>query len=229
VRMADQAPAAPPTSEAEEMYLITVARAVEDGTPEPVPASLIAKELGVSAVSTHQMVRKLAGRDLVDYTPYRGVSLTDAGSVIAAGILRRRRLWGVFFSRHLGLPAQRADTIACDMEHITPDDVANLLASYLDDPQVGPRGRHIPRSSGPSLVAAAASLSAVPVGDTVIVSSVEAPVPIDGFLADQGLLPGVAVTVLGIGGDGGRLVACGGGALQLAHEVVERVFIAGDE
>ena len=50
------------TSEAEEMYLITIARAVEDGHPEPVPVSLVARELDVSAVSANQMVRKLAGR-----------------------------------------------------------------------------------------------------------------------------------------------------------------------
>ena len=82
-------------SESEEMYLITIARAVEDGHPEPVPVSLVARELDVSAVSANQMVRKLAGRNYVEYEPYQGVTLTEPGRAVAASILRRRRLWGV--------------------------------------------------------------------------------------------------------------------------------------
>ena len=57
-----------------------------------------------------------------------GATLTEAGRLVASSILRRRRLWGVFLSEQLGLTPARADEIACDLEHITPDDVADLLS-----------------------------------------------------------------------------------------------------
>lgn len=100
------------TSEAEEMYLITVARAIEDGRTEPVSMSHIAAQLDVTGVSANQMIRKLDARGYVDYEPYRGVSLTESGRAVASSILRRRRLWGVFLSGQLGLSAARADEIA---------------------------------------------------------------------------------------------------------------------
>lgn len=212
------------TSEAEEMYLITVARAVEEGQPEPVPASVVARDLSVSAVSANQMIKKLAGRGLVVYTPYHGVRLTDEGRRIAASILRRRRLWGVFLSDHLGLAPQRADIIACDMEHITPDDVADILAEYLDDPKVGPRGRTIPVGN-PVTAAKTERLSDLGVGETRAIAAVEAAEPTDAFLAGHGLLPGSDVTVLGIGADGDRLVSIGDTTVQLVNEIADRVLV----
>lgn len=136
------------TTEAEEMYLITVEQAVERGVSEPVSASVIASELEVSPVSANEMIKKLAERELLTYEPYKGVSLTAEGKEIAACILRRRRLWGVFLSERLGVDSTRADEIACDLEHITPDEVADLLSEYLGHPEEGPKGTPIPAGHG---------------------------------------------------------------------------------
>ena len=76
-------------TEAEEMYLITIARAIEDGATPPVAVSEIAKVLDVSSVSANQMVKKLEAAGHVDYTPYKGVTLTDSGSVLASTVLRK--------------------------------------------------------------------------------------------------------------------------------------------
>ena len=90
-------------SEAEEMYLITVARAIEDGVGPPVPVSTIAGVLEVSSVSANQMIKKLGSAGLVSYVPYKGVTLTDTGDELANTVLRNRRLWGRFLADHLGL------------------------------------------------------------------------------------------------------------------------------
>jgi DtxR family Mn-dependent transcriptional regulator len=115
------------TSEAEEMYLITVARAIEDGVGPPVPVSTISGVLEVSSVSANQMIKKLEASDLVAYTPYKGVTLTRSGDQLANTVLRNRRLWGRFLADHLGLTPAKADEVACDMEHVTPDMVADRL------------------------------------------------------------------------------------------------------
>ena len=71
------------TSEAEEMYLITVAMAVEAGHEGPTPVRVLAEELGVSRVSANEMTKKLVSRGFIEYEPYRGVTLNPSGSSIA--------------------------------------------------------------------------------------------------------------------------------------------------
>ena len=79
------------TSESEEMYLIHIAMAGEEGVQGPVGLSRLAEMLSVSPISVNQMVKKLVGRDLVVYVPYKGVELTGPGRAIADQVLRRRR------------------------------------------------------------------------------------------------------------------------------------------
>ena len=45
-------------SESEEMYLITIARLIEQGVEAPVPIPLLAGELSIQPVSANQMVHK---------------------------------------------------------------------------------------------------------------------------------------------------------------------------
>ena len=85
-------------SESEQMYLITIARLIENGQSEPIPLSDIAKQMSVLPVSVNQMVRKLEGSGFLDYLPYKGVEFTNLGKEIAFRTLRNRRLWEVFWS-----------------------------------------------------------------------------------------------------------------------------------
>ena len=213
------------TSESEEMYLITIATAIEDGHAGPVPMSLIAAELAVSAVSANQMVKKLHGRGLVEYTPYKGVSLTEDGSRIASSTLRRRRLWGVFLADELGLSPSRADEVACDLEHITPPDVAEQLSTYLGNPASGPHGKSIPDDNTPFTIPSTVALSTVGAGDVRTVVGFEVAGAVEVFLHDQGITNGVRLSVIGVGLDGSRLVAVGDGCVQLAPSVAAGVRV----
>ena len=213
------------TSEAEEMYLITVARAIEDGRSEPVSMSYVATQLDVTGVSVNQMIRKLDARGYVDYEPYRGVSLTDHGRTVASAILRRRRLWGVFLAEQLGLSPARADDIACDLEHVTPDEVADLLSGFLGDPSSGPRGRMIPGSADAPALPVTERLSVISAGTRASVVSIDLPDPLAVFVADQGLTPGVTIDVLGVGKHGDRLVSLDGACLHLATEIAEGIHM----
>jgi DtxR family Mn-dependent transcriptional regulator len=213
------------TSEAEEMYLITIARAVEDGHPEPVPVSLAARKLAVSGVSANQMIRKLAGRGYVEYEPYQGATLTEAGWSVASSILRRRRLWGVFLSERLGLTPERADEIACDLEHITPDDVADLLSGYLGDPASGPRGRSIPDAKGEVVRPENERLTSVPAGERRSIVDVDLPQQLFSFVGAQGLEVGSVVEVLGVGAAGDLLVSVEGASAHLSREVAAGIVV----
>lgn len=211
------------TSEAEEMYLITVARAIEDGRTEPVSMSHVATQLDVTGVSVNQMIRKLDARGFVEYEPYRGVSLTERGREIASSILRRRRLWGVFLSEQLGMSPARADDVACDLEHVTPDEVADLLSGFLGDPSSGPQGRAIPAGVDDVAVPATDLLSEMAAGSRATVISVDLPEAHAAFVAEQGLSPGASIGVLGVGRNGDRLVAIDGECLHLGTDIADGI------
>jgi len=208
-------------TEAEEMYLITIARAVEDGATPPIAVSEIAKDLDVTPVAANQMVKKLEAAGHVDYAPYKGVTLTESGAVLASTVLRNRRLWGLFLSDHLGLSPEHADEVACEMEHITPDTVAVRLAEFLGSPAFGPTGKPIPSFDRRSEVF---SLSEMAAGMTVEI--IEVASPFDAFLESQGAATGTTVSVLASAPDGTIVLDTAGGPLQLAPDASESILVA---
>ncbi len=211
------------TSEAEEMYVITVARAIEDGVGPPVPVSAIAGALEVSSVSANQMIKKLEGVGLLGYIPYKGVTLTDSGDELANTVLRNRRLWGRFLADHLGLSPAKADEVACEMEHVTPDMVADRLASFLGDPTTGPTGKPIPGGSSAG-EAASTVLSEVTVGSVVTVAVVGTEHA--EFLHSQGIGEGAKITVLGLGSDGSVLVGAPSGTMHVTASIAAEVAVS---
>ena len=216
------------TSESEEMYLITIAMAIEDGHEGPVPVPKLAEALDVSRVSANEMVKKLAARDLVEYVPYKGAVLSPEGERIARTILRRRRLWSVFLSERLGLTPQAADTVACEFEHITPADVAQRLSEFLGDPRVSPQGKPIPLPADSGAAEAPNfPLTDLGVGTTAEVVGISGDAAERSFLADQGIVPGAEVHLVAIADDGGCLLETTSGRLHLSAAVAKTVSVAG--
>jgi DtxR family Mn-dependent transcriptional regulator len=183
------------------MYLITVARATEEGTSGPVPVGTIAAALEVSVASANEMVRKLAGRGFLDYLPYKGVVLTDTGRRIAGTVLRTRRLWATFLVQHLGFTARDADALACHFEHVTPPEAVARLAAYLGDPVAGPLGKPIPPGRGAPPPRRTTPLTEVPVGTPAEIVTTGAG-DAAAFLTAEGVTPGATVTVAASGASG---------------------------
>jgi DtxR family Mn-dependent transcriptional regulator len=201
-RSITSAPEERPTSESEEMYLITVARAGEEGADGPIPVTAVAGALRVSVAAANEMIRKLAARGLLEYRPYRGVELTDAGRRIAGRVLRTRRIWASFLAGHLEFTPTEADALACHLEHVTPPDAAERLAAWLGDPEVGPLGRPIPppvlRADPPAWI----PLPQADPGIALEVVTVVGDRATTSFLAAEGITPGREIRLVGRGGAG---------------------------
>jgi DtxR family Mn-dependent transcriptional regulator len=212
------------TSESEQMYLITVARAVEGGIDGPVAISRIAETLGVSVPSANEMVRKLDARGLLMYEPYRGALLSDTGRYLANQVLRTRRLWATFLADHLGFSPTEADDQACHFEHATTAEAANRLAASLGNPVSGPLGRPIPDDRAPSRQRSAIRLSEVPVGVPVEVVSVSTDGRSLEFLKSEGITVGTQLAVAG-SGRSGALIEFPGGEVHLSTRLVKTIEV----
>lgn len=215
------------TTESEEMFLITVARAIEDGHEAPVPVPLVADALSISRVSANETTKKLVGRGFVTYEPYKGVTLTVEGISIANRVLRRRRLWSLFLAEHLGLTPAAADTVACEFEHITPSSVASRLAEFLGDPTRDPEGKPIP-SAGErmDLAPSEMTLSDLPVGLRGQVTRLVGDPAIRSFLIDEGITEGIEIGLSAVGADHGCLVTTPSGHVHLSADIAGAVMVA---
>lgn len=213
-------------SESEQMYLITIARLIEDGQPEPITLTDIANGMSVLPVSVNQMVRKLEGEGLLHYFPYKGVELTPQGREIAFRTLRNRRLWEVFLVDHLEVSLEDADAIACSMEHTTPDEIAQRLASFLDNPIVSPTGQLIPEIDSERILHNWAPLTQLEVGMQAPVTQIKAPQVVTKFLTKEGIHPGSVVTLRAIGARGSILVEVEKGFVELSADMASLIFIS---
>jgi DtxR family Mn-dependent transcriptional regulator len=211
-----------PVSESMEMYLVTIARLRVEN--QPVPLSQLAEMLSISPVSVNEMCRKLQDQGFAFYQPYKGVSLTPDGQQRAAYILRRHRLWEVFLVEKLGLSFKEAHDAACELEHSTPNRVADRLEAYLGYPTVNPEGEPIPRADGVLPANAWILLTELPIGLACHVIRCVASTAEGAFLHEHGIQPGAALTVLAAADDS-LLVQVGGAQLSIARQLAETVTV----
>jgi DtxR family Mn-dependent transcriptional regulator len=204
------------------MYLVTIARLRVDG--RPVPLSQLAEALSISPVSVNEMCRKLQEQELVVYRPYKGASLTPEGERRAYHVLRRHRLWEVFLVDKLGLKCTQAHDAACQLEHATPNLVADRLDVFLEHPTVNSLGQPIPRASGDLPARPSRSLAALSAGQRGHVTGCDANGAARAFLDEHGIRPGASLAVVATAGDS-LLVQVGEAHVSLARTLAEAVRV----
>jgi len=212
----------PPISESMQTYLVTIARLRTNG--QPVPLSQLARELGISPVSANEMCRKLQDQGLVDYQPYKGVSLTAEGERRALYILRRHRLWEVFLVEKLGFAFSEAHEAALQLELTTPDQVSDRLEVFLGHPTVNPEGQPIPRPDASLPDLSLLSLVHLCPGQGGHVVRLDLSEAASSFLREHAVRPGAALKVLAETGDA-ILVEVDGNEISLARALARAVHV----
>ncbi len=135
-------------SAAMEDYLKTMYMLGHDGPLEPVNTGALAGALVITAPSVTGMLKKLAGLGLVNYTPWRGATLTPAGETIALKVLRRRWLLAWYLSAVLGYGWDTVHDETDRLEHAVSDELAARIDAALGYPTFDPHGNPIPRCEG---------------------------------------------------------------------------------
>lgn len=119
-------------SQSREDYLKYI---YEEGHGKQISNKAISQGLKVSAPSVTEMIGKLAQKGLVEYEPYQGVRLSDLGQERAKTLIRKHEIWEYFLMHHLHYDQETVHDLAEVLEHVTPDDLADRLAGYIDFPK----------------------------------------------------------------------------------------------
>ena len=107
--------------------------------------TIISDYLKVAPASVTEMLRKLADKSYVKYSPYKGATLTEKGFKIAEKMTRRHRLLERFLYDTLKIGKETVHKQACDMEHSLSDEVEESLCQFLNHPNKCPDdGKIIP-------------------------------------------------------------------------------------
>lgn len=118
-------------SESLEDYLETIHYLIIQ--KQAARAKDIGKQLNVSRPSVTGALHALADRNLINYSPYGIITMTEQGQSIAKGITRRHEVLRDFFVKILGVNYEEADAAACKMEHAVSDSILKRFLEFIEN------------------------------------------------------------------------------------------------
>ncbi len=161
-----------------------------------LPMGQLAAALRVAPGTATTMVKALAESGLVEYEPYNGVRLTEAGMRLATTVLRRHRLVELFLVQVMGMRWDEVHDDAEHLEHVVSDRLIDRIDEMLGHPETDPHGDPIPGKEGTIRERHFETLLTCPVGTQVVVARVTDQDPVFlRFVARHGLKPGQVVEV----------------------------------
>jgi DtxR family Mn-dependent transcriptional regulator len=211
-----------------------------------ISTSEIAEHFKIAPASVTEMLKKLAKKGYVKYSPYRGVHLTGKGFQVAERVTRKHRLLERFLHDVLRIREDRVHTEACAMEHALSDEAEESLCRFLSHPDRCPDdGKIIPACDLPFSTCAECvelhkkdleesgkrrripvSISQLKQGECGKVSFIRGEHKILQRLSDMGLTPGTEVTVVKSAPFHGPLeILVRGSRLALGRGMTEIIFV----
>lgn len=184
--------------------------------------------LNVSAASVSEMITKLEKEGFVKHSPYQGVQLTETGLKHASMLVRKHRLWEVFLVEHLNYSWNEVHVEAEVLEHVTSDELANRLDTYLDSPATCPHGGIIPGDQQTIQETRTQSLSDCAENDQVVIERVLDEIELLDYLVSIGLTIKTPVTIIKIGAYEGPLTLVDetGKKYHVSFKAAHNIFVS---
>ncbi|HZS75428.1 MAG TPA: metal-dependent transcriptional regulator [Ktedonobacteraceae bacterium] len=181
----------------------------------------------LSDATVTQLFKWLAERGYVHHTRYHGVELTEAGTSIAAELVRRHRMLELFLVQVMGFPLDEVDAEAEQLEHAISEAFVDRMDALLGHPTEDPHGDPIPSKMGTVDVPVTQPLSTVLPGQQVIVQRVSDDEPdLLRYLASLGLIPGAKVRIEAVAPFGGvYTLRIGNASHAVGDAVTQRVLV----
>lgn len=158
-------------STSEENYIKAIYRL--QGSDGTVSTNALANALRTKPASVTDMMKKLKAKKLLHYQPYQGFRLSQEGSRVALGIIRRHRLWEFFLAEKLRFSWDEVHEVAEELEHVSNKKLIDKLDEFLGFPRVDPHGDPIPDANGRIEINKRICLTELPLLQAAIVSNVK--------------------------------------------------------
>jgi DtxR family Mn-dependent transcriptional regulator len=159
-----------------------------------VTVSRLAQALEVSAPSVTDMVKKLAARRLLAYTPYLSITLTKSGEKRALELVRHHRLVEAYLQKALSVGLDRLHEEADRLEHAISEDLEERMDLFLGRPVFDPHGSPIPDSEGRVAKRELVASDSLEPGQEAVVSQLTCRSPAQlRHLESIGLVPGAKI------------------------------------
>jgi DtxR family Mn-dependent transcriptional regulator len=102
-------------------------------------SSDLAEKLNVKKSSVTMALRSLAQKKMIHYAPYRRITLTQQGELMAEDIVRRHEILKDFFVKVLAIQPKLAEENACRMEHHLSKEITDQLIRLMEFIDLCPR------------------------------------------------------------------------------------------
>jgi DtxR family Mn-dependent transcriptional regulator len=154
---------------------------------ETIPTGQLAQTLNVAPSSVTDMIKRLSGmkprengvahipeipEPLLDYRPYHGVRLNEAGMRVALSIIRRHRLIEMFLFKILGYTWDEVHEEADLLEHAISHRLEARIAASLGHPERDPHGDPIPALNGSIPAVELIPLCDLAVGECAVITRI---------------------------------------------------------
>lgn len=133
---------------AEEDYIKIIYELTIQSEKELTKTNEISEYFGYTDQSVNEMIKRLNQKKLLNFIPYKGVSLTNKGKKEAIRMIRTHRIWEVFLTDKLGFSWERVHEDAERLEHATSETVLNKLYDFIGRPDYCQHGNPIPDEKG---------------------------------------------------------------------------------
>jgi DtxR family transcriptional regulator, Mn-dependent transcriptional regulator len=213
-------------TEAVEDYAKAI-HALAERDDEAVSNSALAERLGVSPGSVTAMLKRMGEMDLVEHTPYHGVTLTATGERVALEVIRHHRLLEAYLAEALGMPWDRVHDEAEVLEHYISEELEERMAAALGNPSFDPHGDPIPSRELDLEASGGTPLARLEPGARGTFARVSDSDPeMLRYLSERGILPGASLEVRERQPFGGPLtVGIGGAEHAIGGALAERMLV----
>ncbi len=215
-----------PTSTVED-YLKAISR-LSGETGDLAPLGKVAEALGVTAGTATTMMKQLDRQGFADYSPRKGVALTEKGHLAAMRVLRRHRLLELFLVDVMKFDWAEVHEEAEVLEHAISERLVNRIDEMLGLPARDPHGGPIPDAHGVMRHDDSQRLDGCPAGKYRLAKVTRTDPDFLSWLSAGGLVPGTVFQLAARDelADLFRIRVTGRDEnLQFGHKVAEELWV----
>jgi DtxR family Mn-dependent transcriptional regulator len=186
---------------------------------------------GIKPSSVTAMIKRLSELGLLEYVPYRGVSLTAQGRKISLRVLRKHRLVELFLVKELGFSWDEVHEEAEVLEHHLSSRLVDRIEAKLGHPEFDPHGDPIPGADGVVPARETIALSdCVPGREMVVFRVLDQSHETLAFYRERSLVPGsIAKVIARDSASGTILVSAGGKEVSMDSRAASRILMTRSE